>query len=64
VDFLQGVFEKTTSFGLKLSYEIVRNGFVRVNYRHDRGESDWSFLDGEAYPGNRSEFYFSLSFNY
>jgi hypothetical protein len=64
VNFLEGVLEKTTSFGANARYELVRNGFVRLSYRYDHGESEWVHEGNGPYPGDRSEVVFSFSLNY
>jgi len=62
VHFLDGILEKTTSAGVNVSFEIIREFFVRLQYRYFWGKSDW--MEKPNYPGNRSEFWLQLSLNY
>ena len=59
VDFLAGIRERSNSIFLSASYELVRNGFARIFYLYNHGESA-----ERDFPGKRAEVALCFSLNY
>ncbi len=59
VEFLAGVRERTSAVGLTASYQVLRNAFVSLSYRHLCAATD----NPEQGSGQRAEWDLTLSLN-
>jgi len=61
VDFLAGDLQKANSLLFLTNYEFIRNGSVQLYFQHS--DAEWAGVEGQKFPGGRSEMGIGLSLN-